>query len=215
MDPQIAAFLVLSAALTVTPGADMALVTRNTLSSGRLSAFFTTLGISAGIAAHALMWAVGLSAIISRSVTLYEAVKLVGAGYLIFLGVRSLIWPNVNAHGRPVASGPTTGAQNERGSHLRSFSQGLLTNVLNPKVALFYLTFLPQFIAPTDPVVEKALMLAGIHILLGIIWLTLYAYLLDRLSEVFMRPIVRRRIERVTGALLVALGVRLVWERRT
>ena len=73
---------------------------------------------------------------------------------------------------------------------------------------------LPQFIAPTDPVLQKSLMLAGIHIALGLIWLTAYAYLVNRLSDRLMRPNVRRKIERVTGALLVALGLRLVWERR-
>ena len=213
MDPQIAAFLVLSAALTITPGADMALVTRNTLSNGRASAFFTTLGVSAGVATHALLWAVGLSAIVSRSATLYEAVKLVGAAYLVFLGIRSLIWPS--AHTPTETTDADEAATRARDwVPFRSFSQGLLTNVLNPKVALFYLTFLPQFISATDPVVQKALMLAGIHIGLGLVWLTVYAYLLDRLSDLFMRPSTRRRIERVTGGLLVALGLGLAWERR-
>jgi threonine/homoserine/homoserine lactone efflux protein len=214
LDPRILAFLLLSAALTVTPGADMALVTRNTLSLGRGPAFFTTLGISAGIAAHALLWAAGLSAIVSRSAELFEGVKLVGAAYLVFLGVRSLLWPA--AHGPSVAAPGREAAEARvgRGVRFRSFSQGFLTNILNPKVALFYLTFLPQFIVPTDPVVERALMLAGIHIGLGIIWLTFYAYLIDRLSSVFMRESTRRRIERITGGMLVALGLGLAWERR-
>jgi RhtB (resistance to homoserine/threonine) family protein len=214
MDSQLAAFFVLSAALTVTPGADMALVTRNTLSHGRGSAFLKTLGISAGIAVHAFLWAIGLSAIISQSATLYEGVKIVGAAYLVGLGVRSLFWPRGHIEMQTSADLEDDASSGRTRLAAGSFMQGLLTNVLNPKVALFYLTFLPQFIAPTDPVIQKSLMLAGIHIALGLIWLTAYAYLVSRLSDRLMRPNVRRKIERVTGALLVALGLRLVWERR-
>jgi threonine/homoserine/homoserine lactone efflux protein len=86
--------------------------------------------------------------------------------------------------------------------------------LLNPKVALFYLTFLPQFISAHDPVLAKALFLAGIHITLGITWLTGYSYMLGRLSALLMRAQVRKRLEQVTGALLIILGVRLLWERR-
>src|SRR5439155_8993270 len=96
----------------------------------------------------------------------------------------------------------------------RSYVEGLLTNLLNPKVALFYLTFLPQFISPGDPVLQKSLLLAGIHITLGLVWLSVYAYFVSRLSALFSRADMKRRLERVTGALLIALGLRLVWERR-
>ncbi len=216
MDPQLTAFLILSAALTITPGADMALVTRNTLSYGRVPAFFTTLGISAGLVTHAFLWAIGLSAIISRSATLYEGVKIGGAGYLVFLGIRSLLGPGKrrDEHSYSEADRLAVGSTGSDTNLLtRSFSQGLLTNVLNPKVALFYLTFLPQFITLADPVIQKSLMLAGIHIALGLIWLTTYAYLVNRLSDLLTRPDTKRKIERVTGALLIALGVKLVWER--
>ncbi|MFL5734234.1 MAG: LysE family translocator [Chloroflexia bacterium] len=96
----------------------------------------------------------------------------------------------------------------------RSYFEGLLNNLLNPKVALFYLTFLPQFISPGDPVVAKSLLLAGIHVTMGLVWLTLYAYFVSRLSLLFSSAAVKRRLERVTGALLIALGLRLVWEKR-
>ena len=197
----------------------MALVTRNTLSRGRLPAFFTTLGISTGVATHALLWAVGLSAIISRSATLYEGLKIVGAAYLVFLGIRSLLGlekektPPTLQQGQEAPINEYDSKQENRVLQ-RSFSQGLLTNVLNPKVALFYLTFLPQFISASDPVIPKALMLAGIHITLGLLWLTTYAYMVDRLSALFMQASTRRKIERVTGAMLIALGLRLAWERR-
>jgi RhtB (resistance to homoserine/threonine) family protein len=212
MDPKLVMFIGLVAVLTVTPGADTALVTRNTLSHGRTAALCTTLGISLGCAVHATLSGLGLSAILSQSAALFEAVKFVGAGYLLFLGVRSLLGAG---HGPLPAAGAAPAPAVARGGAWRgAFLQGLLTNVLNPKVALFYLTFLPQFMNPGDPVVLKSLALAGIHILLGLVWLSTYAYFISRLSDLLLRPAVRRRFERVTGGLLILLGLRLAWERR-
>jgi RhtB (resistance to homoserine/threonine) family protein len=212
MDPKLVMFIGLVAVLTVTPGADTALVTRNTLSHGRTAALCTTLGISLGCAVHATLSGLGLSAILSQSAALFEAVKFVGAGYLLFLGVRSLLGAG---HGPlPAAGAAPAPAVAREGAWRGAFLQGLLTNVLNPKVALFYLTFLPQFMNPGDPVVLKSLALAGIHILLGLVWLSTYAYFISRLSDLLLRPAVRRRFERVTGGLLILLGLRLAWERR-
>jgi threonine/homoserine/homoserine lactone efflux protein len=94
------------------------------------------------------------------------------------------------------------------------FLQGFLTNILNPKVAVFYLTFLPQFISPGEPVLRRSLFLAGIHIAMGLVWLSAYAWFVDQLGAVLTRPRVKAWLERTTGALLIALGVRLAWARR-
>ena len=92
--------------------------------------------------------------------------------------------------------------------------QGFLTNILNPKVALFYLTFLPQFIPTGAPVLRTSLMLAMIHNVLGFAWLSLYARFVDRLRAALTRPMVKAWLERVTGGALVLLGARLAWDRR-
>jgi threonine/homoserine/homoserine lactone efflux protein len=92
--------------------------------------------------------------------------------------------------------------------------QGLLSNILNPKVAVFYLTFLPQFIDPAGNVLAQSLLFAAAHSVMGIVWLSAYAYVLARLSRVFTHSGVRRWLERVTGAVLIGLGVRLAFERR-
>jgi threonine/homoserine/homoserine lactone efflux protein len=214
MDASLWAFIGLAALLTISPGADMALVTKNALARGRTDAFFTTLGIGSGCLVHAVASSAGLSVILSRSATAFEIVKLIGAGYLIFLGVQSL-WGAWRAGGTGTENAVSAVTVNALPrTRWRSFSEGLLTNILNPKVALFYLTFLPQFIRPTDAVLGRSLLLGSVHIGMGLVWLTAYASFIDKLSAQLSRPRIRRRLEAVTGGLLVLLGLRLALERR-
>ncbi len=212
MGPQIYAFSGLAAVLTLIPGADTALVTRNTLSGGRPAAFFTTLGICCGLSFHATASALGLSAILRISALAYTVVKVAGALYLIYLGILSLRGMG-NRNTAQLGTAEPCRASNEHGV-LRAFRQGLITNLLNPKVALFYLTILPQFVSPRGSVLLQSLLLASIHIAMGLVWLSLYAYFLSGFSGVMNQPSVRRTLERITGALLVGLGLRLAWERR-
>ena len=210
MDSRFLAFLGIAALLTIIPGADTALVTKNALSRGRTAAFFTTFGICLGCLCHATASALGLSVVLRESARAYQWVKLAGAAYLIYIGARSL-WA---ARTNPKTELDNTPASGTNAGLLRSFREGLFTNLLNPKVALFYLTFLPQFIAPGESVLRKSLFLASIHVLMGLAWLCSYAMLLDRMSSVLARPAVKRKLEAFTGAVLVAFGLRLALERR-
>ena len=211
MDSRFVAFLGIAALLTIIPGADTALVTKNAISRGRTAAFFTTFGICCGCMCHATASALGLSAILRESARVYEWVKLAGAIYLVYIGMRSL-WSARKSLAPAQTDSPSSATV--RSGMLRSFSEGLLTNLLNPKVAIFYLTFLPQFIAPGESVLKKSLFLASIHVLMGLLWLSIYTMLLDRMSHVLTRPSVKRKLEACMGAVLVAFGLRLAMERR-
>jgi threonine/homoserine/homoserine lactone efflux protein len=200
-------FLGIAALLTITPGADMAMVSRSVLIGGRREAFATTLGILAGCLVWAIVSAAGVAAVLAASRTAYDALRLAGAAYLIWLGVQSLL---------AARRGDYRDMGEERPAARRSsaFRQGLLTNLFNPKIAIFYSTFLPQFIGPGDPALLLSMLLAGVHIAFGFVWLTGYAWLLDRAVTAFKSSRVRRALDAVTGTVLVALGLRLAAERR-
>jgi threonine/homoserine/homoserine lactone efflux protein len=195
-------FLGVVALLTITPGADMAMVARSVFMGGRRDAFATTLGIAAGCLIWALASAAGIAAVLAASETAYDTLRLVGAAYLVWLGIQSLL-----AARRGYSSSETVQGAARRGPS--PFRQGLLTNLFNPKIALFYTTFLPQFIGPDDPVLLLSLAMAGVHILLGVVWLSAYAWLLDRAVEAFRGSRVRRALDALTGVVLVGLGIRV------
>jgi threonine/homoserine/homoserine lactone efflux protein len=205
LDGSIIAFTGIAALLTILPGADMALVAKVTLLDGKRAAFFTSLGICAGLPVHATASALGLSLILATSAEAFTVVKFAGAAYLAYLGIRTIrdSFQALAAPAVEVGRVPSVRA---------AFVQGWLSNVLNPKVALFYLTFLPQFISPGDNVLAKSLLLAAIHAALGLLWLPLYAYAIDRIGAAVRGA--RRWLERASGAALIGLGVRLAFERR-
>lgn len=206
LDSPLVLYVAVAALLVVTPGADTMLVARNVLARGRGAGLMTTLGIATGCLIHGTLSALGLSVILARSATVFELVKLAGAVYLVIIGVQSL-WRWWQGGGPGVLPRPTAGGS-------RAFLEGLLTNLLNPKVAIFYLAFLPQFIGPADPPLATSLLLASIHMVLGLVWLALVAVLLGRLRGLVEGSNIRRRLEAATGAVLIGLGVRMALERR-
>ncbi|MBI4903796.1 MAG: LysE family translocator [Acidobacteria bacterium] len=211
MDPRFWAFVPIAALLTITPGADTALVVRSTLSRGRMPAVCTVLGICLGCLVHSIASAMGLSIILSRSAAAFETVKFIGAAYLVWIGVQSLrAWWS----GAAGASFTPSNGLTVRSSLWVSFSEGLFTNLLNPKVAIFYLTFLPQFINPDGNALRQSVLLACVHILMGLVWLTTVAFFLHGLSGWFLRDKVRLRLEAITGAVLLGLGLRLAFSKR-
>ena len=203
---QLLAFLVVAGLLTITPGADMALVMRHALGSGRRQAFFASLGIGLGCLIWGTASALGVAVVLARSALAFTVLKYIGGAYLLYLGARAL--------GGAIRDDSTTKDTKKDYSSRLAFGQGLFTNLLNPKVAVFYLTFLPQFVAPDRPVLPQSIFLATTHVLMGLVWLTVYARFLDRMAAVLLTSRVKRRIEAVTGAVLMALGIRLALAKR-
>jgi threonine/homoserine/homoserine lactone efflux protein len=198
-------FLVASALVTVIPGADMALVTRQVFVGGPGLAQRTVFGNLAGLLVHGVALAAGLSALLVASAMAYSAVRLAGAAYLVYLGIQAL-----RASRRPPAGPAPAAIAGPR----RAFLQGLVSTVLNPKPALFFLTFLPQFVDRERPVLPQTLTLVAIHVVVGLSWLSAYARLVHRARGVLTAPRVKARLERATGAVLIAFGLRVAVERR-
>jgi RhtB (resistance to homoserine/threonine) family protein len=211
MDSQIVAFTFAAAVLTVTPGQDTMLVVRNVLRGGRGDGVVTTLGICAGLFMHATLSALGVSVILMHSATAFHLVKFAGACYLVWLGARSLSSAMRGGH-HP--AGPEHRLATDAISPHRCFLEGVLSNVLNPKTAVFYLAFLPQFIGPADPVLQKSLLLAGIHYAEGIVWLVGVSMAVEQTRRLFLQSMVRRWLDGICGTLFIGFGVRLALERQ-
>lgn len=212
MDAELWAFLLVATLLAVTPGADTLLVVRNVLGRGRQAGLATIGGIAGGCFVHAVLSAVGVSLILVRSAEAFQLLKWGGAAYLIVLGVQSIRgWWRTDDPG-PAA--PPGRSDPSRAGRLRSFAEGLLTNVLNPKVGLFYLAFLPQFIRPGDAVFARSLLLGALHVGIGVVWLSLLSLSVARIRPLVESRLWRARLEGASGAVLIALGIRLAAERR-
>jgi threonine/homoserine/homoserine lactone efflux protein len=216
---QLLPFLVGSILVTIVPGADMALVMRQVFIGGTSLAQRTIYGNLTGLVVHATALAAGLSALLAASAQAYTVVKLAGAGYLVFLGLQTLLAARrreAEAAAEVVAtasagpSGPARGVP----SPLTAYLQGLISTVLNPKPALLFLTYLPQFIDESRPVLPQIAFLAGVHIVVGLIWMTTYAHLVARAHRTLTRSDVRRWLDRVTGVVLIAFGLRVAVEQR-
>ena len=213
LDSRLWAFVAVATLLAVTPGADTLLVVRNVLTRGRVAALLTVAGIAGGCVVHAVLSAVGVSLILVRSAEAFAVLRFCGAAYLIVLGAQSLRrWWQPDDGAPPGSDAPLAAPRPTR--RLRSFLEGLLTNVLNPKVGIFYLAFLPQFIGPGDPVLARSLLLAALHIGIGVVWLSLLSLGVGRIRPLVESRLWRARLEGVSGAVLIALGVRLAAARR-
>ncbi|ELS58573.1 LysE family translocator [Streptomyces viridochromogenes] len=185
--------------LTLVPGPDLAVVTRRALVAGPGDALRTVGGIATGLLLWGALTAAGLAAVLATSPTAHLAVKLTGAGYLVFLGAQAL-WQNRRAAPAPADTGPRPTA----GSPWRT---GLVSNVLNPKIAVFYTGLLPTLAPPHLPAAWAMTLLVLLHIALTVAWLGSYVLLLAKAGRVLERPRARRALGRTTGAVLIGFGL--------
>lgn len=198
----LTAFTFFAALLTVTPGLDTALVLRTAAAEGARRAFAAALGICLGCLAWGAVVAVGLGMLLEASELAYLALKWTGAAYLLYLGVRLILASRRD--GDPDEAPPPRADW---------FRRGLLTNLLNPKVGAFYVSFLPQFVPAGANVAATTLLLAAIHAALGLLWFGLLIGATRPLARILRRPGLVRALDRLTGTVLIYLGLKLAFSR--
>jgi len=189
--------------LTITPGLDTALVLRTAAVDGGRRAVLAGLGVCLGCLVWGLAVAVGLGGLLAASRVAYDILRFAGGAYLIYLGIRLVLRPtprlDLDSPGTPRANW---------------FSRGLITNLLNPKVGVFYVTFLPQFVPSGASVTGFSILLAGIHAALGLCWFAILVFATRPVSRWLKRPGVAKGLDRTTGAVFFGFGVALLLERR-
>ena len=210
MGLDLGGFLAISVLLIVAPGPDMVLVARNTLRGGRRNGIATGVGVALGLVVWTAAASVGLAALLRASEPAFIGLEIVGSLYLVYLGVRSL-W---DALRRTDVDG-----LRERGGHAGRSSrvalrEGLISNLGNPKIAVFFTSFLPQFVPGRHPSFFALLVLGILFGALGLAWLTVYSVLVARAGDSLRRSRIRRALDGLTGAVLIGLGARLALERR-
>jgi len=206
MDTQLLAFVGVSLLLAVTPGPDMAVVTRNALAHGRRGVLLTTTGIGLALVIWTTATAVGLSAVLRASGDLLFVLKIAGAAYLAYLGVRTLLDSRMRPADLLADAPPPAPAH-------AIFRQGFLSAISNPKLGVFFVTFLPQFVGPGQSLLPRLLELGFVFAVIGWTWMNVYGLLITRIRDIITAPRVRQWMQRVTGVVLLGFGARLALER--
>jgi threonine/homoserine/homoserine lactone efflux protein len=203
MDADLVAFAGVVTLLVISPGPDVALITNVALTDRRRTAFATSLGIGAGLFVHALASAVGISSLLVTSTPLFVTLRVAAAAYLVYLGIRGLwgSWGHMRRRGvANLVQEPATAL-----GWRKAMGRGFMANVLNPKVSLFYLAMLPQFVAPDEYVIPRALLLATVHFSIGRAWHAILIGFISRIAKALSQA--RPWVELASGIALVAFGV--------
>ncbi|MFF1695670.1 LysE family translocator [Streptomyces sp. NPDC058257] len=205
MDAQLVTFTGVAAGMVAMPGADFAVVVRNALTSRR-AGVACAIGVAGGLVVHTVLAVAGVAAVLAAVPTLFRALQIMGGAYVLYLGYRALR----SAARAPESFGAPDGeVEAAAGGSLR---QGFLTNALNPKAPITFLSVLPQFVPAGSPAMPRTLLLASIIVALALVWFPVVALLVDRLGRWLRRPRTARAIEGGTGVALSVLGLALLTE---
>ncbi|MEK4737593.1 MULTISPECIES: LysE family translocator [Bacillus] len=200
----------MSICLIILPGPDTAMATKNTLIAGKIGGVKTVFGTCVALLIHTLAAVIGLSALIVKSALLFSIFKYVGAVYLVYIGIKALLavrnTEDLNTNDVPI---------NNDNKHTSCFRQGFLTNLLNPKIAVFFLTFLPQFLNPNHNTFIQLLVMGLTYLILTVIWFAFYIFLIDKISAFMKKPKTQRYIQGITGIVLIGFGIKLAFERNS
>lgn len=208
METQWLAFCVAALMLTLMPGPDTFLVMGNAVAGGARRGLAAAAGTTSGGLFHVALFALGVTQLLMYSERAFWTVKMLGACYLAFLGVKAL-----RAALRPRAHAPAQLAA-PAASLWRAFAQGALTNALNPKIAMFYLAFLPQFLAPGPHMARDSMSMIGLHYAIGAVWLGIVAIGSARMAGAMRSARVARALDGVIGAMMLGFGARLALASR-
>jgi threonine/homoserine/homoserine lactone efflux protein len=204
-------FIVAAGLLTITPGMDTAMVLRTSTTGGPREGFAASLGICLGLFVWGVSAAFGLTALLAASALAFAIVKWAGAAYLVYLGINLLTKPRSSLRmDRALLDSSTPKGRGSR----NAFYRGFLSDMLNPKVGVFYVTFLPQFIPHGVNVAGFSILLASIHVLITLIWFSLLVALTVPLGRFLSKPQVVRRLDRLTGCVFIGFGLKLAVARR-
>ncbi|HFU7054100.1 TPA: LysE family translocator [Bacillus cereus] len=201
-------FIIMSICLIILPGPDTAMATKNTLVAGKMGGVKTVFGTCVALLIHTLAAVIGLSALIVKSALLFSIFKYVGALYLIYIGIKALLAVR-NKEGVDT----NDISLNHENEHISCFRQGFLTNLLNPKIAVFFLTFLPQFLNPNHNTFIQLLVMGLTYLVLTVIWFAFYIFLIDKISAFMKKPKTQRYIQGLTGIVLIGFGIKLAFEK--
>ncbi|MFF2230367.1 LysE family translocator [Streptomyces anulatus] len=213
MDAQLIAFTGVAAGMVALPGADFTVVVRNALAS-RTAGLATALGVAGGLLVHTALAVAGLAAVLVTMPVLFRTVQLLGGAYVLYLGI-SALYAIRRRPSRDGSGAPSGTREDEPGRPVprefgRALRQGFLTNALNPKAPVLFLSLLPQFVPHGQPPLPRTLLLAALVVVLALIWFPAVALLVDRLGRWLRRPRTARAIEGGSGVALTGLGLALV-----
>lgn len=199
----------------MTPGPNTVLISQSAGLYGKKAAFYNTAGVISGLYVHAIVFAVGLSILIVKSSEVYQAIRLVGALYIVFLGVMSLYSTyKTGSKGINGTAGCTDPAcLYDREAGIKSFLKGFISMITNPKVALFFLSFFPHFIHSQANVLAQSLFLTMLYSIVSVAWYSLLVFFIHRFRKIVNSDKVQRRIKIVTGVLFVSFGLKLATQK--
>ncbi len=202
-------YLGIVVAIALLPGPDTAVVTKNALIHGREAALGSAVGVNVGLSVWTLATAAGVAAMLRSSAVVYDGLRLVGALYLIWIGAQGVV-----GLATPLVAGGAQAAVTPRSIDGRGgFRQGVISNLANPKVGIFFTSLLPQFVSPHGSPLLQMLLLGATFVAFNVVWMCSYALAAVRLSDVLSRARVKATIDRFTGVVLVGVGIRLALER--
>lgn len=204
-------FVMIATLIVVIPGVDFLLVSKNTLNFGKNAGHFTSIGIILALFIWTFLAVLGLATVVASSIVLFTIIKYLGALYLIWLGIQALL-AKKSSMGELLKDDQHV--QIPKKTYRHCFTQGIVTDLLNPKTLLMYVTLMPQFINTDAAVTPQLLTLAAILIAISIIWLVLVVYILNIIRAWFLRPSVQSVFNKITGIVLISLGLKLAFERQ-